>query len=131
MSDPRAPLEHALRGVEELCRGAADALALARERVARADVGSEAIERTLGALAETAADWLASAAALDDLREALRAEAARWELRAGEDPAARRVHDLVLVLLDLLEPDASAAPGASAPRRAPSRGFRGRPREAR
>ncbi len=131
MSDARAPLEHLLLRVEELCRGAADALAFARERIAHADGGSPTLESTLGSLAGTAADWLARAPAADELRAGLRAEAARWELRAGEDPAARRVLDLVQALLDLLEPGAGHAHGAAAPRRAPLRGFRGRPRETR
>jgi hypothetical protein len=128
VSDARAPLEHLLRGVEELCRAAADAAALARERVARVGADADALPRVL---AQTASEWLANAAASEELRAGLRAEAARWELRAGEDPAARRVHDLVLALLDLLEPAPRAAPDATSARRSASRGFRGRPREAR
>jgi hypothetical protein len=131
VSGERAPLEHLLRGVEELCRAAGDAAALARERVARSAAEGEALSRALASLAETASEWLANAAATEELRAGLRAEALRWELRAGEDPAARRVHDLVTALLDLLEPAASAAPESGAPRRSARRGFRGRPREAR
>jgi hypothetical protein len=129
MSESRTPLDHLLRGVEELCLGAAEAVARARERLARAEAG-EALERTLGVLGDALGSWLANAAALDEVRAALRAEAARWELRAGEDPAAERVHALVVAVLELLEPDDAPASAAGAPRRAAARGFRGR-REAR
>jgi hypothetical protein len=127
VSDERAPIEHLLRAVEELCRAGADAAALARERVASAGA-QDAIARALGSLAESTSEWLANTAATEELRAGLRAEAARWELRAGEDPAARRLHDLVLALLELLEPEASVSPDAGSPRRTAQRGFRGRPR---
>jgi hypothetical protein len=131
VSESREPLAHLLRGIEELCRGAADSLALARDRLEHAGPERAAFEGALGSLADRVAEWLASAVTLDELRAALRAEVSRWELRAGEDAAARRVYELFTALLELLEPDAAAAPEAGAPRRAASRGFRGRPREPR
>ncbi|MFQ5697841.1 MAG: hypothetical protein ACE5IL_06090, partial [Myxococcota bacterium] len=40
--------------------------------------------------------------ALAQVRSALRDEIARWEARAREDPAARRVRDLFVALLEAL-----------------------------
>ena len=38
-----------------------------------------------------------------ELQAALRAEAARWEARAPDDPAAARVHEVFLTLLEILQ----------------------------
>jgi hypothetical protein len=131
VSESREPLAHLLRGIEELCRGAADSLALARDRLEHTGPERAGVERAVASLADRMSEWLASAATLDELRASLRAEVVRWELRAGEDAAARRVYELFAALLELLEPDAATAPEVGAPRRAGSRGFRGRPREPR
>jgi hypothetical protein len=128
--EPRAPVTHLLRGAEELLRGAADALALARGRIEDAD--ADPLSRAL----DTLGDWLSRGEheLLADLRDALRAEHARWELRADGDAAAQRVADLIGALLEILDPEVAPARGAGAPRRSGPRAWRtarGRPREAR
>jgi hypothetical protein len=128
--EPRAPVAHLLRGAEELLRGAADALALARGRIEDAD--ADPLARAL----DTLGDWLSRGESelLADLRDALREEHARWELRADGDAAAQRVADLLSALRDMLDPDVAPARGSGAPRRAGPRAWRaarGRPREAR
>lgn len=40
---------------------------------------------------------------LEELRQSVRKEVERWELRADSDPAARRVRDLFQALLDVIE----------------------------
>jgi hypothetical protein len=103
MADPRRPVTHLLRGSEELLRAASEWLAVLRER--GWSEGPSGLERTVLELADQIGDWLTRGEqhAVVALREALRLEVLRWELRAGEDPAARRVHALFQLLLDLVE----------------------------
>ena len=101
MPDTRAPLAHLLRGAEEILRGVADAMALARGRIEAADVDPVA-----SALARVVS-WLGDdpSGLVGDLRDALRAEHARWELRAADDDAARRVADLLAALREFVDPE--------------------------
>ncbi len=101
MSDERNALAHLLLGVEELLRAGADAAAMVRDR---STPGGEEPSRP--------------SEILDTVRESLRREIERWELRCGDDPAALRVRDLFESILDVLEP--------SADREAPSREDRAR-----
>ena len=78
--DPKRPLDHLARALEELLRAGANALALWQER---------------------------EGPALRSLRETLAREVTRWELRSADDPAAARVRDLFAAVLDLIEPDPS------------------------
>jgi hypothetical protein len=97
VSDPPKPLDHLVRALEELLRAAADGFALWQQH-----------------------DSPLRAA----LRGALGRELARWERRAGDDPAAARVRDLFAAVVALVESDEPAAqPRAegSRPRRAPPR----------
>ncbi len=130
MAEPRAPVAHLLRGAEELLRGAAEALALARGRLETAEF--DPFARALDALG----DWLVrdESSLLAELRDALRAEHARWELRADGDAAARRIADLLAALREMLDPELAPSRGGDARRRAGPRAWRatrGRPREAR
>jgi hypothetical protein len=161
-------LRHLLRGTEELLRAASEGLAVLRarsegargvppphsagaDRADRADGTSEAaaseaaagsLESAARQLADEVAYWLArgESQALDGLRDTLRRETLRWDLRAGEDAAARRVHDLFALLLELLGDERRDAPRTQdAPRpdvqrateraRPPRRGYTPRPRE--
>ena len=93
------------RVTEELLRGAADVVAHARGRLEnqgrcgrkRAGSAPEGFEE-LRPLWE----W-GKRHALAPLREAVRAEARRWEARAIDDPAAARVHEIFQTLLEILE----------------------------
>jgi hypothetical protein len=126
MADRRSAFLHLSRGLEELMRAGAETLAVVRERAERgADEPASPLERALRGLADDAGAWLASgeSAALQALRAALRRELARWEVRAGEDPAAERVRGLFDALLGVLGESGEETPEAlrAAPWRAPSR----------
>jgi hypothetical protein len=116
------PLDHLARGLEELMRAGAEALALWRERGARGD-GEEAFARTLEQLMSGLSGWLDQDDGrwLEALRSALRLEVQRWEDRAGADPAAARVRDLFAAALDLLSTDEDRERGPARSRRPPQR----------
>ncbi len=103
MAEQRRPLAHLLRGAEELLRAASEWLAVSRER--GPSKGPSGLERATLELADQIGDWLTRGEqhVVGALRNALRMEMLRWELRAGEDPAARRVHDLFGLLLELVD----------------------------
>ena len=103
MAEQRRPVTHLLRGSEELLRAASEWLAVLREH--GWSESPSGLESTVLELADQIGDWLTRGEqhAIGALREALRPEVLRWELRAGEDPAARRVHALFRLLLDLVE----------------------------
>ncbi len=103
MAEQRRPLTHLLRGAEELLRAASEWLAVLREQ-GHSEAPS-GLERTALELADQIGAWLTRGEqhAVGALRKALRLETLRWELRAGEDPAARRVHDLFQLLLELVD----------------------------
>ncbi len=90
MAEQRQPLTHLLRGSEELLRAASEWLAVMRER--GWSKSPNGLEKAVLELADQIGDWLTRGEqhAVRALREALRLEVRRWELRAGEDPAARR-----------------------------------------
>jgi hypothetical protein len=119
LADAHKPVTHALRAVEELLLSAADSLALIRER--DSDAGS--LERTVHDLAELVASWVArgEGRALRSVRTAVRSEMQRWEVRAGDDPAAHRVYELFAALDDLLGDDEDAPQRATASARPPPR----------
>ena len=119
MAESHDPLLHLMRGVEELLVAGGEALSLWRERESRPGAGP------IAGLAELVR-WLESEPEkmIPPLRQALRAEAWRWETRASTDPIARRLHILFEALHDALEPLGATersvpAPARQAPRRAP------------
>jgi hypothetical protein len=107
MSDARRPLSHLLAGIEELLRAGADATAILR---GQADAHGSADAGAANGWSELVRRF-ADQGFADEVRAALEREAARWELRSDEDPAAARVRDLFRSLADLLE----AAPHARSP----------------
>ena len=122
MPEPPRPLLHLLRGLEELLRAGAETAASWRARVEAEQPGS--LEQGLQQLGGVLAAFGVSPEddLMEALREALRAESARWEQRATVDPAARRVRDLCQALLDALgEDEGRSSAGSSRPRRAPRR----------
>jgi len=122
LPDRERPLEHLARGLEELMRAGAEALALWRERSA-SDDGEEAIARTLEQLMNELSGWLGQDDGpwLEALRSALRLEVERWEERAEADPAAQRVRDLFAAALDVLGTDRGRERGPARSRRPPQR----------
>lgn len=121
MSETHRPLDHLARGLEELLRAAADALALWRDMTPRAFGPTEALLDGLVGQLTRLLDG--DEHLVRELRDALRREVERWELRAGEDPAARRVRELFAALLDLLDEADLGGEGdeAQRPRRSTSR----------
>jgi hypothetical protein len=126
MSERGRAFAHFARGVEELLRAGAEALASLRERAASSP--PSALEQALGRLADDAAAWVARGGgeARGALRAALERERMRWEFRAASDPAAERLRDLCEALLDLLD-----EPGESPPERAPRSASANAPHRAR
>ncbi|MEE8557314.1 MAG: hypothetical protein V3T14_05460 [Myxococcota bacterium] len=82
----------------------------------RRDLATELV-RLLEAFLRAAAESAAQ------VQPALRAEAARWKARASDDPAAARVHEVFLTLLEILEPPEKPDPP---PARSGTRGKRRR-----
>ena len=93
------------RVTEELLRGSADVVARARGRLE--DQGRCGGDRTSSApdgLEDLRLLWeWGKRHALVPLRDAVRAEAQRWEARAIDDAAAARVHETFQTLLEILE----------------------------
>lgn len=112
MTERGRALAHLARGIEELLRAGAEALAALREHDTRHG-SPAALEAALRSLAEHAAGWLADSdnGALRSLRGALQREVTRWDVRATDDPTALRVRDLFQALLDVIgdTTDAEAA----------------------
>ncbi len=124
MPESPSPLDHLTSSLEELLRAGAAGLARLRERTEGPVASAGSLERLIRDLADELDSWLARADSplLGPLRAALRAETRRWEFRAAEDPAARRVHDLFALLLDALGDDAEPTRSTTPrPRRAPPR----------
>ena len=118
MRDDERRLLNELAGVvEDFLRGSADAIARARRRVEMERAGPATVLAELLATLIEIGDGPILAA----LRRNLRAEVARWELRAKEDPAAARVRDLFAALLDVFAESAPAERGAQTPPRTPPR----------
>jgi hypothetical protein len=108
VSERSRALAHFARGVEELMRAGAEALAALRARAASAPASP--LEQALARLAEEAAAWVARGGgeARAALVAALERERTRWEFRAASDPAAERLRDLCEALIDLLEEPADS-----------------------
>lgn len=133
MADLETARAHLLSALEHLLRAASEALAALRERTGEGqrepgDAGRRpAGADPLAALADQVGTWLSRGEnhTLDSLRAALRSEEVRWGLRAGEDRAAQRLHELFGALADVLEAPAPAEAEPHRPRaarrRAPSR----------
>jgi len=113
MSDERRPLTHLLAGIEELLRAGADAAGVLRSQAeARSASRDEGAEAAAGSGWSELARRFSDAGFAEEVRAVLEREAARWELRSDDDPAAGRVRDLFQALVDLLEPAPDASPGA-------------------
>ena len=118
MAEPKTPLEHLAGGLEGLLRAGADALAVWQEQAAAGGSKLESLEQLGPELSRLFG--ARNSALLEPLRVALRSEVRRWAKRAGEDPAARRIHDLFAAILDIIEED-SAEREPRATRRPPPR----------
>lgn len=102
MPERRTALAHLLRGTEEFLRAASEILAALRERGEERAAGG--LEAAAQELADQIGDWLTRGErhAIGALREALGKEVLRWEFRAGDDLAARRVYDLFRLLFEVV-----------------------------
>ena len=89
------------RGIDELVGAGVHASGELR-RLAESERPTEGV----GQLAALIAVFLdrAEGPALASLRVALAEERVRWEARAGDDPSAARVRDVISALLQILEP---------------------------
>ena len=122
MPERERPVDHLARGLEELMRAGAEALADWRARSARVQA-DDALLQALDQLANELSGWLERGDGpwLDALRTALRQEVQRWQERALVDPVAGRVRDLFAAVLDLLGAESEGERRHSSARRPPQR----------
>jgi hypothetical protein len=107
VADEPEPWVHFARGLEELLRGTVAALAWIRADLRQSDVAG-------------LWEW-GKRYALPALRDAIRVETHRWEVRAAQDAEAARVYEVFRTLLEILEPPVSRSPGKTRPGPTPRR----------